>query len=155
MHKCPQCGFEFGPPKQNKPYEYRGMLVNYLPLILDAFRSGESVEEIVILIRLQKNYAKDFRYEHPEFLVNQVRYIGRNYGLIPKVEAASYWSVHIGRARKEHAWLLRAEGMKFKEIGKRLGISMVQARMLVFQFGRETASRAMKRAKFSVNEVQP
>ncbi len=154
LHKCPQCGFEFGPPKQNRPYEYRGELVNYLPLILDALRSGESVSEIVVLIRMQKNYDRDFPYHHPE-LGNQVRYIGRNYGLIPKVEAASYWSVHIGRARKEHAWLLRAEGMKFKEIGRRLGISMAQARVLVFQFGRETASRAMKRAKFSVNEAQP
>lgn len=154
MHKCPQCGFEFGPPKQNKPYEYKGTLANYLPLIIDALRSGESVEEVVSLIRMQKNYGRDFHYYQPD-LVNQVRYIGRNYGLIPKAEVGTYWSVHIGKARKEHAWLLRAEGMKFKEIGKRLGISMAQARILVFQFGRETASRAMKRTKFSVNEIQP
>ena len=37
-------------------------------------------------------------------------------------------------ARYEHAWLLRAEGLTLRQIGKRLGVSHNQARVMIFQF---------------------
>lgn len=52
-----------------------------------------------------------------------------------------------GAAREEHAWLLRAEGLKLREIGDRLGIGQARARVMVQRFGRRTA-KAMKRTSF-------
>ena len=39
-------------------------------------------------------------------------------------------------ARREHAWLLRAEGLKYSEIGRRLGVTDQQAANMVAKFGR-------------------
>lgn len=41
-----------------------------------------------------------------------------------------------GDARREHAWLLRAEGETFRSIGQRLGVNSNRARQLVWIFGR-------------------
>lgn len=49
-------------------------------------------------------------------------------------------------ARLEHAWLLRAEGLKLREIGDRLGIGKDRVRQLIAQMGRR-ASRAMRHSK--------
>ncbi len=39
-------------------------------------------------------------------------------------------------ARREHAWLLRAEGLMFRQIGARLDVGPARARQLVFEFSR-------------------
>jgi transposase len=39
-------------------------------------------------------------------------------------------------ARGEHAWLLRAEGLTFREIGQHLGVSATQAMNMVQRFSR-------------------
>ena len=49
-------------------------------------------------------------------------------------------------ARWEHAWLLRAEGRTYREIGKALGVSIERARQMVWRFG-ECVTLAMKKAK--------
>lgn len=42
----------------------------------------------------------------------------------------------IGQARREHAWRLRQDGLKFKDIGARLGVSMARASSLESHFDR-------------------
>lgn len=48
-------------------------------------------------------------------------------------------------ARREHVFLLRAEGMKWHEIGARIGTSGARAQQLSQAFGRRLA-RAMRRS---------
>ena len=45
---------------------------------------------------------------------------------------------------QEHAWLLRAEGLTFREIAERLGVSGERARQLVMAYGKRV-SRAINR----------
>jgi hypothetical protein len=45
-----------------------------------------------------------------------------------------YWE-----ARREHAWRLRMEGLTFRKIGKRLGVSGQQARILNCAHREQTA----------------
>ena len=54
--------------------------------------------------------------------------------------------------RYEHAWLMRAEGAKLREIGAALGVGKQRARMIVMAFGREM-SVAMKRTQISIEET--
>jgi hypothetical protein len=49
-------------------------------------------------------------------------------------------------ARREHAWLLRAEGMELKTIGLRLGVSIERVRQLIRLFGLKT-NRTLKRRR--------
>jgi DNA-directed RNA polymerase sigma subunit (sigma70/sigma32) len=39
-------------------------------------------------------------------------------------------------ARLEHAWLLKAEGLRLEDIGLALGVSRERARQMVVKFGR-------------------
>ncbi len=48
--------------------------------------------------------------------------------------------VAYSRARREHAWLLKAEGLDLRQIGKRLGTNAIQARWMVWDMGRNVAS---------------
>lgn len=50
-------------------------------------------------------------------------------------------------ARREHAFLLRCEGLKFWEIGERLGVCVESSRQKVMQRSREL-KKGMKRTKF-------
>ncbi len=51
-------------------------------------------------------------------------------------------------ARQEHAWLLRAEGLTYRQVGERLGgISVERARQIVCTQGRRM-SRALQRTRF-------
>ena len=50
-------------------------------------------------------------------------------------------------ARAEHAWLLRAEGWTFREIGARVGVTGWRAQMLVRQFAAKMRW-AMRRTRF-------
>lgn len=56
-------------------------------------------------------------------------------------------------ARAEHAWLLRAEGLSFAAIGRRLGVSRTMADMLVWKFGNRM-SAAMRRPAKRINLVR-
>jgi hypothetical protein len=47
-------------------------------------------------------------------------------------------------ARKEHAWLLRAEGAVFREIAARLGVNKESARQLTLWFGRRMRKATSK-----------
>jgi hypothetical protein len=49
-------------------------------------------------------------------------------------------------ARRTHAWLLRAEGITYKEIARRIGVSSYRALQMVKTFGGEK-SRKMKTRK--------
>jgi predicted transcriptional regulator len=40
-----------------------------------------------------------------------------------------------GSAREEHAWLLRAEGLKLQKIADRLGVSKERVRQMIVKFG--------------------
>ena len=144
--KCPHCNREFEPEKPpRKPYEYHGYLEEFLPMIFVGLRSGKSPKSIAIAIESQRQFSY---YTH---VGAAIRYIGINYGLIAKPEEEKYPTPVFQKARQEHAWLLRAEGMTFKKIGARLGVSSAQARVLVFRFGRLEATRAMKRMRWIVH----
>jgi DNA-directed RNA polymerase specialized sigma24 family protein len=49
-------------------------------------------------------------------------------------------------ARREHAFLLRCEGVKYKEIGQRLGVRKQAAHQLVMRFGKRL-NKAMRRLR--------
>lgn len=53
-------------------------------------------------------------------------------------------------ARAEHAFLLRAEGVYYKDIAGRLGFTICRARQLVMWFGRKKLQRAMRHTKVGV-----
>ena len=55
-----------------------------------------------------------------------------------------YW-----RARKEHAWLLRCEGLTLRQVGLRLGIGPNRAQQLIWTFGRRM-SRALLHARWQL-----
>jgi DNA-directed RNA polymerase specialized sigma24 family protein len=50
-------------------------------------------------------------------------------------------------ARKEHAWLLHAEGLAYKEIAYRFGVTLEAARQMSLRFGRRV-ERAMRRTRW-------
>ncbi len=52
-------------------------------------------------------------------------------------------------ARKEHAFLLRCEGLKYREIGPRLGVGSNRARLLTLEFERRLR-KVLRQAKFYV-----
>jgi hypothetical protein len=54
-------------------------------------------------------------------------------------------------ARREHAWLLRAEGLTLREIGRRLGVSHERVRQILYQFGRRV-QRAIRKTRFKIVE---
>lgn len=59
------------------------------------------------------------------------------------------WGV-FSEARQEHAWLLRAEGLTYWQIGERLGgLSVERTRQIVNRQGRRM-SWAIRRAKFEI-----
>ena len=52
-------------------------------------------------------------------------------------------------ARYDHAWLLRAEGLTFAEIGVRMGCGAQNASRMVYMRGR-WAARSMQHARFTI-----
>lgn len=54
-----------------------------------------------------------------------------------------------GRAAREYAWLLRAEGITYREIGERLGVSITRVQQYVREFSRY-ANRSMRRTRFKI-----
>lgn len=67
----------------------------------------------------------------------------------PSKKKLGPWSAREHEARQEHAWLLRAEGESFNDIGKRLGVKNQQARIMVKKFGRRM-SRAKRVTRFTI-----
>lgn len=55
----------------------------------------------------------------------------------------------LGLAREEHALLLRCEGLMFREIGVRLGVSVERARHLVF-YGARRLTRASIKCRVTI-----
>ena len=54
----------------------------------------------------------------------------------------------LSKARREHAFLLRCEGLTYQQIGERLGMhTRNSSRIMVYKFGRELA-RALRKTKF-------
>jgi hypothetical protein len=58
----------------------------------------------------------------------------------------------LAAAIDEHAWLLRAEGVTFQEIGERLGVTRERARQRVTKFGRRIR-RATRKCKFKLERT--
>lgn len=56
-------------------------------------------------------------------------------------------------ARREHAFLLRCEGVRLKEIGTRLGVSSARARQLISEFARHL-SRVLYRRHTRIRIVE-
>lgn len=54
------------------------------------------------------------------------------------------------RARLEHAWLLRAEGLGLREIAIRLGVGTERVRTMILQFA-GMVGRATRHTKFRVS----
>jgi hypothetical protein len=86
-------------------------------------------------------------YSDPEAMI---KYIGKSYGLIPEPKDEKYPQKMFKKARQEHAWLLRSEGLTLQTIGERLGVGREGARGLIFKFGREEMTRAIKRTKWKI-----
>ena len=51
-------------------------------------------------------------------------------------------------ARYEHAFLLRCEGFKYREIGDHLGVCLERARDMSRAFPRKWLNRAMRKTRF-------
>lgn len=144
--KCPHCHHEIDlPPREQRPYCYHGYLKDHLPLILAGLRSGKSPMSITIMLRTLRRFEP---YESP---TETIRYIGRRYGLIQIAEPRKYKMM--GKARAEHAWLLRAEGLTLREIGERIGLSHERVRQMIRKFGRDT-SRSLRITKWKIETDQ-
>lgn len=144
--KCPHCHREIDlPQREQRPYCYHGYLKDHLPLILAGLRSGKSPVSITIMLRTMRTFNP---YESP---IATIRYIGLRYGLIQKAEQRKYKLIL--KARAEHAWLLRAEGLTLRAIGKRIGVSGEQARQIIRRFGRDT-SRSLRITKWKIETDQ-
>jgi hypothetical protein len=59
----------------------------------------------------------------------------------------------LASARGEHAWLLRAEGLKLREIGARLGVCRERAKQIVDKHGRKV-TRAMRYLRWPTSEEE-
>lgn len=53
------------------------------------------------------------------------------------------------QARREHAFLLRCEGMTLREIGERLGYTPERSRSAIWQFSKQV-NKALKGTKFTL-----
>ena len=67
----------------------------------------------------------------------------------PAQYVSSYQDRERAAAIDEHAWLLRAEGLVYADIGDRLGVSRARAKQRVHKFGKRMA-KAMRRTKVSI-----
>ncbi len=131
--KCPHCLKEFNttPDTTREPYYYDGYLKDYLPTICAGFKNGLSPAKIAIAIE-QPNAS------------TMIRYIGKRYGW--RAPNNVLVDLEYQKARREHAWLLRCEGFKLREISNRLGIGRERARQMINKFSREM-TRSLKRTK--------
>lgn len=139
MKICPHCGGDLTPPPKPKPakppYEYRGCLKPYLPLILQCFRRG--IKPAVITTMVQLEMQKDhFELNTYWGTPTNIHAIIINIGVGHKFyeQTPAKYILQYKRARQEHAWLLRAEGVKLKDIGARLGIGKAAAGGLIQAF---------------------
>jgi hypothetical protein len=73
------------------------------------------------------------------YIMNAVaRHLGLGGKIIrPEPATVRHGVITLGRARREHAWRLRANGETLKAIGKRLGVSQERARQMIACYGRD------------------
>jgi predicted DNA-binding protein (UPF0251 family) len=69
----------------------------------------------------------------------------------PALYVSSYQDRERAAATDEHAWLLRAEGLVYADIGDRLGVSRERAKQRVHKFGKRVA-KAMRRTRVTIYE---
>jgi len=131
--KCPYCLREFKvtPDATRAPYYYDGYLKDHLPAIQAGFEGGLEPGEIATALG-------DASFS------GMISYIGKRYGWYAPPSSDLKSSYH--KARLEHAWLLRCEGLKLREIGERLDLSRDRVRQMILKFGRET-QRATKKTR--------
>ena len=67
----------------------------------------------------------------------------------PPLNTSAYIDRFYANALDEHAWLLRAEGLSFREIGRRFEISGTRAQQRVYKFSARM-NRAMRRTHFKI-----
>lgn len=67
----------------------------------------------------------------------------------PAQYVSSYQDRERAAAIDEHAWLLRAEGLVYADIGDRLGVSRERAKQRVHKFGKRMA-KAMRRTRVTI-----
>lgn len=96
----------------------------------------------VMARRIYGNYRKPIA---ARALKNYVEKLGSVY--LPTHSPVSY--PNYADARREHAWLLRAEGMVYRKIGAQLGVSGDRARGMIIQFSWRM-QRASRRCRFRI-----
>jgi hypothetical protein len=70
--------------------------------------------------------------------------------------SARWNAVDYGRARQEHAMLLRCEGLTLRAIGARIGVYGETARQMILKAGSRTnASLRRSKARFKLTEAAP
>jgi hypothetical protein len=69
-------------------------------------------------------------------------------GILKTFEVRDYW-----KARTEHAFLLRMEGMRFREIGQRLGSSSAGANRLFHQYA-DRMRRAIRKTRWYWSKLE-
>jgi DNA-directed RNA polymerase sigma subunit (sigma70/sigma32) len=66
-----------------------------------------------------------------------------------RLNAGRRYEPSYGWARLEHAWLLKAEGLRLEDIGRRFGVTRERARQMIVKFGRRM-ERATMHARWRI-----
>lgn len=126
------------------PYEYKGYLRPWLEEIKSRLVKKENPHSIAL--SLIKRGVKSPQ-NCISGLISSISYLEKRLNL--KTDTNLFDTKNYNDAKKDHAWLLRAEGIKYREIGKRLGVSPARARAIVLERGYD-ASYFMRRTKFTI-----
>jgi hypothetical protein len=129
--------------------KYTGYLRGHVPLIVKLYKAGMTLNEISDT--LANLNVRSYWGDWPNSLV--IRYVLRREGVFDEQRRSldhQYWE-----ACRTHAWLLRAEGLKLREIGQRLeggcsdgSKSRERVRQMIVVFGRRM-NRAARKARFT------
>lgn len=137
------------------PYEYTGYLKPWLPA-LDRLRAKgltkrQAVQKLIVLDgafrEAMKHKQRNSWSDGITMITALMNAIDRRRGQYAEPRwGTQKFDIMYGRACDEHAWLLRAEGLKYRVIAARFGVTVERARQRVHKFGRRLA-RAMRHTK--------
>lgn len=133
-----------------KPRSYKGSLAPWIDEIVRLHDEGNDVNAItkhLLAIPAVRQHITGIFSVYPyQSVYNAIRHALMRVGKLPPPRPqAEYYEYH--RARYEHAWLLRAEGLLYKQIGRRLGISVARTQQMVTRYGIR-ARRATRRTRW-------
>ena len=119
----------------SKPY--KGYLAPHIDIILESYRAGTPINKIAdgLLFYYPDLGRSSPYYGRPRGQIRaSIRNLLKRLGALKSQGPVPPWNGVYGVARQEHAFLLRCEGLKLKEIGDRLGVSSSRVRELHFKF---------------------